>query len=244
MKTLYSRLSGLRRKAIYGVSLATLIATSLMSAKTAACPSNPLIGGMCAFGGNFSIRGWAFADGQILPISSYTAVFSLMGTTFGGDGRTTFGLPDLRGRAAIGVGNGPGLSTTSWGEKRGSEFVTLTVAQMPSHTHTANTTVSLTIDPSDVTVTSTLNAHQAVGTSTAPSANVLAQNNGSFVYSATAPDVAMASAAISASANATVSATATTTLGNSGGSSSHDNRMPYLTVNWLVALEGLYPSRS
>lgn len=96
----------------------------------------PFIGQIQPVGFNFAPRGWALCDGQLLAISAYSAVFSLLGTTFGGDGRSTFGLPDLRGRQMTGVGNGPGLSTISWGEKGGSETETLTTAQMPSHNHT------------------------------------------------------------------------------------------------------------
>jgi len=95
----------------------------------------PFIGQIQAFGFNFAPRGWAMCEGQLLPISQNTALFSLLGTTFGGDGRTTFALPDLRGRSIVGIGNGPGLSTISWGERGGAENHTLSVAQMPSHTH-------------------------------------------------------------------------------------------------------------
>jgi len=95
----------------------------------------PFIGQIQAFGFNFAPRGWAMCEGQLLPISQNTALFSLLGTTFGGDGRTTFALPDLRGRSIVGMGNGPGLSNISWGERGGAENHTLTVGQMPSHTH-------------------------------------------------------------------------------------------------------------
>ena len=96
----------------------------------------PYLGAIIPYANNFAIRGWAFCDGQILPISSNSALFSLLGTTFGGDGRTTFALPDLRGRAMKHVGNGAGLEHVSWGQKGGSEFITLTAANLPSHTHT------------------------------------------------------------------------------------------------------------
>ena len=100
----------------------------------------PFIGQIQPFGYNFAPRGWAFCDGQLLAIASNTALFSLLGTTFGGDGRTTFGLPDLRSRSIVGVGNGPGLSTISWGEKSGRENVTLTIANMPNHNHAVTAT--------------------------------------------------------------------------------------------------------
>lgn len=95
----------------------------------------PFLGQIMPVGFNFAPRGWALCNGALLSISANTALFSLLGTTFGGDGRTTFGLPDLRGRSIVGVGSGPGLDTISWGEKGGNYQHTLTVAQMPSHTH-------------------------------------------------------------------------------------------------------------
>lgn len=98
--------------------------------------AEPFIAEIMIFGGNFAPRGWAFCDGQLLAISQYQALFSLVGTTYGGDGRTTFGLPDLRGRAPIHVGTGPGLSARQWGVKGGSETNTLDVTQIPAHTHT------------------------------------------------------------------------------------------------------------
>lgn len=100
--------------------------------------SNPFVGEIMKFGGNFAPRAWALCEGQLLAISSNDALFSLLGTTFGGDGRTTFGLPDLRGRVPVHPGNGPGLSNISWGEKGGQNTVTLTQNQMPQHNHSLN----------------------------------------------------------------------------------------------------------
>ena len=101
---------------------------------------DPFIGQIMPVGFGFAARGWATCDGQIMAISQNQALFSLLGTTFGGDGRSTFALPDLRGRVAVHVGNGPGLSNYSWGQKGGSETVTLNTNQMPSHNHTVNCT--------------------------------------------------------------------------------------------------------
>ena len=100
--------------------------------------TGPYIGGVGLFGGNFAPRGWAAADGQLLPISSNAALFSILGTTYGGDGRTTFALPDLRGRVPIQQGTGPGLPTYRLGARGGAERETLTQAQMPAHAHTAS----------------------------------------------------------------------------------------------------------
>lgn len=97
---------------------------------------DPYYAEIMIMGSNFAVRDWAFCDGQLLAISQYSALFSLLGTTFGGDGRTTFGLPDLRGRVAIHPGSGPGLSTRTWGQKSGTETTTLTINNLPTHTHT------------------------------------------------------------------------------------------------------------
>ena len=102
----------------------------------------PFIGQISMFGFNFAPRGWAFCNGQLLSIASNTALFSLLGTTFGGDGRTTFGLPDLQGRTAMHVGQGPGLSNRRWGERGGAENVTLTTANLAPHAH--NVSVGVT----------------------------------------------------------------------------------------------------
>lgn len=98
----------------------------------------PFLGQIQPVGFNFNPRGWALCSGQLLPIAQNTALFSLLGTTYGGDGRTTFALPDLRGRSMVHVGTGPGLTPISWGQRSGNEFTYLTVSNMPSHNHTGN----------------------------------------------------------------------------------------------------------
>ncbi|MEM7185971.1 MAG: tail fiber protein [Bacteroidota bacterium] len=110
----------------------------------------PFIGQIQAFGFNFAPRGWAKCDGQLLAISQYSALFSLLGTTYGGDGRTTFALPDLRSRSIVHIGNGPGLDNIAWGEKGGATSHTLTIAQLPPHTHEVgvNTAAGEEADPS------------------------------------------------------------------------------------------------
>jgi len=102
----------------------------------------PFVGQIQAFGFNFAPRGWAKCDGQLLAISQYNALFSLLGTMYGGDGRTTFGLPDLRGRSIVGIGTGPGLSNIKQGEKGGSENATLTINNMPNHNHSVQVQVN------------------------------------------------------------------------------------------------------
>ncbi|MDX1463305.1 MAG: tail fiber protein [Marinirhabdus sp.] len=119
----------------------------------------PFLGQIQAFGFNFAPRGWAKCEGQLLSISQYTALFSLLGTTFGGDGRTTFGLPDLRGRSIVGMGSGPGLDTITWGEKGGNYQHTLTQAEMPAHTH--NIGVNIAAGDESNPVGSHIAAHSA-----------------------------------------------------------------------------------
>ena len=121
---------------------ATLVAASAitMSVKPAHAQSDPLIGQLMLVGFNFCPRGWADANGQLLAISSNTALFSLLGTTYGGDGRTTFALPDLRGRSAVHVGNGPGLPSVSQGQRGGSTSFSIATNNMPSHSHAATAT--------------------------------------------------------------------------------------------------------
>ena len=117
------------------LALSATVALSTLSAGTQAQAFEPFLGEVRTFGFNFCPRGWAAADGQLLPISQYSALFALFGTIYGGDGRTTFALPDLRGRFVMHQGTGPGLSPRTIGEKRGVETVTLTTPQIPSHAH-------------------------------------------------------------------------------------------------------------
>lgn len=188
------------------------------------------IGEIFQVGFNFAPRGSALCDGQLLPISQNSALFSLLGTTFGGDGRTTFGLPDLRGRSMVHPGNGPGLPTVSWGERGGSASFTLSAAQIPSHNHTAATSVD--------NVSVTLHANSGRGNSSSPDGTVMSVKSRTNIYSSSAPDVTMNSAA------ATASATASTTVGNTGGSQSVNKRSPYLGVYHVIATVGIFPSRS
>ncbi len=169
----------------------------------------PFLGQIQPFGFNFAPRGWAFCNGQLLPISQYTALFSLLGTTYGGDGRTTFGLPDLRGRVSFGFGQGPGLSNHTIGSKGGSETVTLTLPQIPSHNHSANVVAEGPNAPK-------------------PEGNLLAAPDPAIYSSAANPDAVLKSS----------------TIGQSGGNQSHNNMQPYLTINWCIALQGVFPSRS
>jgi len=214
---------------VTGMAAALLLAAGLPSTPAQACGGiDSFIASMCVFAGNFAPRNYAFAQGQLLPISSNTALFSLVGTLYGGDGRTTFALPDTRGRALIGAGQGPGLSNYRVGQRGGLETVTLTAAQMPSHNHGATTTVS---------ASATANAN-SLGNSADPAGNVWAFKGRTNIYSDQAPNVTMSAAAIS------INATGDTAIGNTGGSQGHENRPPFLAMNWIIALQGTFPSRN
>jgi microcystin-dependent protein len=173
---------------------------------------------------NFAPTGFAFCQGQLLPISQNTALFSLLGTQYGGNGISNFALPDLRGRAALAFGQGPGLGDYFQGESAGSEFVTLDATQIPQHTHP---------------VTSSLNAtarcKNGPGNQKSPVGNVPAIEAAGVTatYSDAAPDANMRPGSIAVS-GASASA---------GGSQQHDNRQPYLGMNYCIALQGVFPSR-
>lgn len=171
---------------------------------------DPFIGEVKLFAGNFAPRGWAFCEGQLLPISQNSSLFAILGTTYGGDGRTTFALPDLRGRTAIGPGNGPGLSSYREGQKGGVEHVTLNASQMPTHNHT-------------------IRAVTSAGNSTTPTNHVLA-DSAAFddEFSNATPNTSMSSAMVT----------------NAGGNQSHENRQPFLAIYYIIALQGIFPSRS
>jgi microcystin-dependent protein len=173
---------------------------------------DPYIGEIRLFAGNFAPRGWAFCDGSILPISRNTALFSLLGTQYGGDGRTTFALPDMRGRAPMHKGTGPGLTTRDIGAAGGSPSVTLLTNEIPSHSHAVN---SVSKTPATITdPTQALWANSEV-------------RGGTEVYTPTA--------------TTTMSPLA---IGMTGASQPHNNQQPYLTLNFIIALEGVFPPRN
>lgn len=226
------------------VLLSSVILTGLHISPAKACDSEPMIGSMCTYAFNFAPRGWAEANGQILAINSNQALFSLLGTTYGGDGRSSFALPDLRGRGIIGPGTGPGLSSYVWGQRVGSETVTLIAAQIPSHTHTASTTINVNMGGDDVLAYGDVKAAAEVGDSSTPSGAVFAQNSANAdAYSTAVPDVALAADSLAVMLSGTATATVSTTVNASGGQA-HENRMPYQTITWAIALQGTFPSRS
>lgn len=189
------------------------------------------IGEVRMFAGNFAPRNWAFADGQLLPISQNQALFSILGTTYGGDGRTTFALPDLRGRFPIGEGQGSGLSNRRLGQKGGTEDVILNVTQIPSHNHSVN------INLNTASVSATLRAYNGDPDRATAGGNVLANAE---IYSSQASDVDMNNGSITA----TINGNAAGTTGLTGGSQPHTNMPPFLGMNYIICLQGVFPSRS
>ncbi|NCP64380.1 MAG: phage tail protein [Paraglaciecola sp.] len=223
---------------------ATLSVAALAPSKALACGLEPLLAEVCIFAGNFAPRGYAFTDGQILSIASNSALFSLLGTTYGGDGRSTFALPDTRGRTIVGVGNGPGIDNIIWGEKGGRTDVTLSVAQMPAHTHTANTEVSQdSIDTSGSSAT--LKALASTASTNSPTGNVLANSpNRTNIYNDGLPNVDMSADSIVLDVQVTVDMSAITTVNNTGSSMPVNIRNPYIGMYYIIALQGIFPSRS
>lgn len=206
------------RKAI----LASVSAVALAGIPTAPAQaqSTPYIGQLQLFANNFCPFGWSTAQGQILAISTNTALYSILGTQYGGDGRVSFALPDTRGRSVINAGTGPGLTGYSIGERTGATSVTLTTASMPAHTHTA-------------IVDANLPTSSKPGDTNSPANNALATFPAAAkIYKSGAGD------------QQGMALTGTVTLQNTGGSQSHENREPYQVLNWCIALQGIYPSRN
>jgi microcystin-dependent protein len=202
------------RRSFIKRTLAFIAGGAVVAAATpniAKADGDPFIGEIALVPYNFEPRGWAFCNGQLLPIAQNTALFALLGTMYGGNGQTTFALPDLRGRVPMHCGGspGPGLSIYNLGEQGGVENVTLLAAQMPSHTHA-------------------LNANSANGTSDNPTNGVMGKNASGVPQYSAAPNAAMAAAAIAAT----------------GGNLPHENRPPYLGLNYIISLVGIFPSRN
>ncbi len=172
-------------------------------------PQTPFLGQVIPVPYNFAPQGWALCNGQILPISQNPALFSLLGTNFGGDGKSTFGLPNLQGRTATCAGQGTGLSNYNLGQTGGSDSVTLSLSQLAAHSHGAL-------------------AFGRVGDTNSPSGADWARPGTDTPYGTSTPPGAM-------SAAATTSA---------GGGQPHENRQPFLVLNYIIALQGVFPARS
>ncbi|MFY9803686.1 MAG: tail fiber protein [Candidatus Acidiferrales bacterium] len=195
----------MRRCLVLLVVLAFLVVSPVAHGQA----TTPYLGQILMVGFNFAPNNWALCNGQILSISQNTALFSLIGTYYGGDGQTTFALPDLRGRVPVGQGQGPGLSPYVIGETGGEEQVTLTISNMPAHSHP-------------------LMGTSMAGTSASPTGTIWGAQSRLDIYSSATPDTPMGGGSV----------------GTAGGGLPHDNRSPYLTITYIIALEGVYPPRS
>ena len=166
--------------------------------------AQPYVGEIRIFAGNFAPAGWMFCEGQLLPISEFETLFNLIGTTYGGDGQSTFALPDMRGRLPIHMGNGFTLAETG-----GAETITLTVSQIPAHSHP-------------------FLASSDVANSPNPASNVVARSSQEKIFISSNPTVAMSNQF----------------LGSVGGSQPHNNFQPYLCVDFIISLFGIFPSQT
>lgn len=185
------------------------------------------IGTIQAFGFNFPPQGWANCSGQLMSIAQNTALFSLLGTTYGGNGQTTFGLPDLRGRAALNMGQGPGLSNYTIGEIAGIENTTLTIGNMPAHNHSATATVGVQVagTPSDPAhIPSDTNKYLGASSGGGGAANIWSD----------ALNAPVAMGGVSGAVQ----------VGMAGGSLPVSLLNPYLVLNFCIALQGIFPSRN
>jgi microcystin-dependent protein len=172
--------------------------------------SEPFVGQVISVGFNFAPVGWVLCDGRILPISQYQALYTLLGTTYGGDGVNTFAVPDLRGRGAVGVGQGPGLQPYVQGQIAGSESITLTVSQIGAHTHTL--------------------AGASTATSNVPLSNaVLGTTDAENIYATAGATTTLAPSSVGVA---------------TGNNLPHENRQPFLAINYIIAVEGIFPTQS
>jgi microcystin-dependent protein len=170
---------------------------------------DPFVGEIIIVAFNFEPPGWAFCDGRLMAISQDTALFALLGTTYGGDGQTTFALPDLRGRVPIHQGQGNGPSNYVMGQTGGEETVTLTINQIPAHNHS-------------------IAGESSVGSTNNPAGGIWASQSHLNVYSSSFGNTAMNPGSVS----------------TAGGSQPHDNRSPYLALNYIISLFGIFPSQN
>ena len=173
--------------------------------------ADPFVAEIRIFPFNFAPKGWAFCDGQLLPISQNTALFSLLGTTYGGDGKSTFALPNMQGNAPMHPGQGPGLSLHDLGETGGSETVTLLESEIPAHAHTLKANINVAETPD-------------------PGANSLARGSSVNAYQTTT--------------NQNLVPMSGQSLAPAGGDQPHNNMQPYLTFNFCIALQGVFPPRT
>lgn len=209
----------------------------------------PFIGEINYVAFNYAPQGWLPCNGQLLSINQYQAMFALLGTTYGGNGTTTFALPDMRGKVPVHQGQSAGGSNFTMGQTAGSENITLTANQMPTHSHPADaTSTSTSVVAPGASATSILKAVNAAGDTNAPGSGAIAMSPAlTKIYSSsTAPSVNMNQASIETTLSGVNVATTTTTavtVGPTGGSQPFSIMQPYTTVNCIIAVDGIFPSR-
>jgi len=196
-------------KKVLMLSFIVLLLGAVALPQTVNAQSEPFVGQLMMVAFNFCPTGWLPCNGQLLEIAQNQALYSLLGTTYGGDGKNTFALPDLRGRVPLDQGQGPGLSPYELGQTGGQETVTLTQAQMPAHNHH-------------------LFASTGAATSSKPNGDALANTQSTHIYSTVHPAAAMNASSI----------------GEAGGGKPFGIRQPYLTINYCIAVQGVYPPRN
>jgi len=195
---------------------------------------NLYLGEIILFAGNFAPRSTAYCNGQLLAIAQNQALFSLLGTTYGGDGRTTFALPDLRGRVPVHPGTGPGLSTRKLGQRSGQETHILTAQEMPSHTH-------IPVNQASTDQHVLLSATAAVNEVPAPGDVPAAANYGSGLSGQKVKAFGPPTNTVNGQ---TLSGSTGLTISDTGNSLAHNNMQPWLGVSYIICTDGLYPSRS
>jgi microcystin-dependent protein len=204
---------------------------------------DPIIGQIIMFVGNFAPEGWAFCWGQELPIAQNQALFAVIGIQFGGNGTSTFKLPDLRGRFPVGSGNGPNLTPRTQGQSGGAESVILTIAQMPAHQHaiTNTTTNGLTMSGSG-----TVKCSSAAGNTASPAnayPSLAKQSAANYTSTATDATASMATDIIQLSGTISGNVTVTSQCQIAGNGQSHENMPPWTCINYIIAVNGIFPTR-
>ncbi len=196
----------------------------------------PMLGEIKLFAGNYPPRGWAFCDGHLISVAENPALFSILSNYYGGDGRTTFGLPDLRGRVPLGSGSAPGLTPRQMGQSGGYERVSINIAQMPAHSHPAEAQAQAAASAEARLLAANVEADTQV-----PTGNALADPRGNTYVDAQPTDALHSD---SVQVDVTVTSVVEVAVEPVGGDDTHANMPPFQVVNYIIALEGYYPARS
>ncbi len=238
----------LKKLGAFAASMAALGGFTNLKAKntfsgkelSAAVSTDPYLGSIAIFAGSFAIRGWSFCDGQTLAISSNEALFSLLGTTFGGDGRTSFGIPDLRGRVPMSPTRGaPGMPTYRWGQMVGSTTHILTTSQLPAHNHTAEIT-----EAPAYTGSVKPKALNGRGSRVEDPAGRYSASRSGVAKFAEANDVEMGESPVTIATSKQAPPYGRITVGNTGSSQAFSIMQPSIAVNFMISMVGVYPSRN